>query len=52
MPDFDKELNFENMQAEHAQHLVTFLSENLTGNIVAKVRNTFAQAFAFAPVVA
>ncbi len=52
MPDFDKELNFENTQAEYAQNLVIFLSKHLNGNFVAKVRNTFAQAFAFSPVAA
>lgn len=55
MPDFDKELNFENTQAEYAQNLVTFLSKNLNGNFVAKVQeklNAFASQFAFAPVAA
>lgn len=55
MPDFDKELNFENMQAEYAQNLVILLSKNLNGNFVAKVKDTvraFASSFALSPVLA
>ena len=46
MPDFDKGLNLENMQAEYAQNLVTFLSTIIIGNSFAKVKAAFASAFA------
>jgi|GEM_PF-6224879 len=42
MPDFDREVTFENMQAEYAQNLVTFLSTIIIGNFIAKVKNAFA----------
>jgi hypothetical protein len=47
MPDFDRGLNLENMQAEYSQNLVTFLRTIIFGNSFAKVKNAFA--FAFAP---
>ncbi|TSC65288.1 MAG: hypothetical protein G01um101477_548 [Candidatus Doudnabacteria bacterium Gr01-1014_77] len=42
MPDFDRGVTFENMQAEYAQNLVTFLSTIIIGNFIAKVKNAFA----------
>ena len=52
MTDFDKELIFENMQAEYVRNLVTFSRNHINGNFVAKVKSAFASAFAFQPVAA
>ena len=52
MPDFDKELHFENTQAEHVRNLVIFSDKTSNGNFVAKVKNAFVNAFAFAPALA